>query len=99
MSEEKDPIQFDWDPMKAKSNLKKHGISFSEAQTVFYDTQSVLLDDPDHSDDEERFLLIGMSSMGKICLVCHCYREGGVIRIISARKANEEEVSFYARSL
>ena len=79
-------------------NKKKHGISFEEAQTVFYDEYAVLFDDPDHSDDEDRFLLIGMSRNTRILIVSHCYRgEDEVIRIISARKATKTETDYYVQ--
>ena len=89
---------FDWDENKNKKNQAKHGISFEEASTVFYDDKAVLFDDPKHSDYEERFILIGMTEDTKICVVCHCYRENDtVIRIISAREATKKEASVYAR--
>ena len=89
-------IRFEWDPRKASANEKKHGISFEEARTVFFDENAKLIDDPDHSSDEERFVLLGLSSSLKVVLVCHCYREqGNVIRIISARKASTHESKQY----
>lgn len=89
-------IRFEWDPKKAASNEKKHGVSFEEARTVFFDENAKLIDDPDHSEDEERFVLLGLSSSLRVILVCHCYRdEGGVIRIISARKASSHESNQY----
>ena len=89
-------IQFEWDARKASANVKKHGISFDEARTVFFDENATLIDDPDHSLDEDRFVLLGLSSTLKIVLVCHCYREqGNVIRIISARKATSYESKQY----
>ena len=89
-------IKFDWDSRKAATNEKKHGISFEEARTVFFDENAKLIDDPDHSDDEDRFVLLGLSSSLKVVLVCHCYREqGNVIRIISARKAIAHESKQY----
>jgi uncharacterized DUF497 family protein len=89
-------IKFEWDLRKASANEKKHGISFEEARTVFFDENAKLIDDPDHSDDEERFVLLGLSSSLKVVLVCHCYREeGNVIRIISARKASAHESKQY----
>jgi uncharacterized DUF497 family protein len=91
-------IAFDWDPTKAASNLRKHGISFEEAQSVFYDEAAVQFYDESHSSGEERFLLLGMSSGAHLLLVCHCERgRGGVIRIISARKATKLESSFYGQ--
>ena len=89
-------IQFEWDARKASANVKKHGLSFDEARTVFFDENAKLIDDPDHSLDEDRFVLLGLSSTLKIVLVCHCYREqGNVIRIISARKATSYESKQY----
>ena len=78
------------------ANLKKHQVSFEEAQTVFYDDFAVQFFDDEHSHEEERFLLLGMSVHSKLLLVCHCERQGGeVIRIISARKATKRESAFY----
>ena len=89
-------LQFEWDPKKAASNEKKHGVSFEEARTVFFDENAKLIDDPDHSEDEERFVLLGLSNTLRVVLVCHCYRaDGGVIRIISARKATSHESKQY----
>jgi uncharacterized DUF497 family protein len=89
-------IAFDWDATKAASNLKKHGVSFEEAQSVFYDEFAVQFFDSDHSENEERFLLLGMSVNAKLLLVCHCERgSGSVIRIISARIATKREQAFY----
>ena len=89
-------IKFVWDPNKAKSNQRKHKISFEEAQTVFYDDFAQLIPDPDHSADEDRFILLGRSGQMRILVVCHCYREGdSVIRIISARKATKKEQKSY----
>lgn len=91
-------IKFDWDPAKAASNLRKHGVSFEEAQSVFYDELAIQFYDEPHSSDEERFLMLGMSSGAHLLLVCHCERDGGgVIRIISARKATKQESSFYSQ--
>ena len=91
-------ITFDWDPAKAVSNLRKHGVSFEEAQSVFYDEFAVQFHDESHSSHEDRFLMLGMSSGAHILLVCHCERDGGdVIRIISARKATQHESSFYGQ--
>ena len=89
-------LRIEWDPRKAALNLKKHGVSFDDAQTVFSDERARLIDDPDHSDVEERFLLLGLSSNLRLLVVAHCYRtDGNVIRIISARKATREEQRFY----
>ena len=91
-------IGFDWDPAKAASNLRKPGVSFEEAQSVFYDEFAVQFYDNSHSTDEDRFLMLGMSSGAHFLLVCHCEREGGgVIRIISARKATKQESAFYSQ--
>jgi uncharacterized DUF497 family protein len=89
-------IQFEWNARKASANKKKHGISFEEARTVFFDENAKLINDPDHSEDEDRFVLLGVSSSLKVMLVCHCYREeGNVVRIISARKASTLESKQY----
>jgi hypothetical protein len=91
---------FDWDESKNQINQKKHGISFEEARTVFLDEAAILFDDPEHSDDEDRFLLLGMSEDANVCIVCHCYRESDtVIRIISARKATKKEADRYVRRI
>ena len=89
-------LRFDWDERKSASNAKKHGVSFEEAKSVFLDERAKLINDPDHSEDEERFVLLGISSTLRLLVVCHCYRDiGNVIRIISARKANASESKFY----
>ena len=89
-------LGFEWDSKKAAANEKKHGVSFDEARTVFFDENAKLIDDPDHSGGEDRFILLGLSSSLKVMLVCHCYRkEGNVIRIISARKASKHESKQY----
>ncbi len=89
-------LDFEWDPKKAATNARKHGVTFDEARTVFLDDNARLIDDPDHSDDEERFVLLGLSHSLRLLLVCHCYRsDGGVIRIISARKATTTEAAGY----
>jgi uncharacterized DUF497 family protein len=89
-------IKFEWNPAKASSNLKKHGVSFEEAQSVFYDDNAIQFFDSDSSDDEDRFLMLGLSSDAKLLMVCHCERcDGGIIRIISARKATKTESQFY----
>ncbi len=93
-------LHFSWDPEKAISNLKKHGVSFDEAKTVFYDENARLINDPDHSENEDRFILLGLSQKFRLLTVCHCYRsEDSVIRIISARKATKTEHNFYGSSL
>ena len=89
-------LKFEWDERKASANLKKHGVTFDEARTVFFDERAKLIDDPEHSDDEERFILLGLSSALRVMVVCHCYRSAGnIIRIISARKATTSESKFY----
>lgn len=89
-------LHFEWDKRKAAANVKKHGVSFEEARSVFYDERAKLIDDPDHSEDEDRFVLLGLSSALRLLVVCHCYRgDGGVIRIISARKATAKETKSY----
>ena len=89
-------INFEWDPSKATINLQKHQISFEEAKSVFYDEFAVQFFDEGHSSDEERFLILGMSSTAKLLIVCHCERNHGkTIRIISARKATRRESAFY----
>ena len=93
-------INFEWDETKNKSNKKKHGISFEEAQTTFFDEFARFISDPDHSVSEERFILLGLSSELKVLVVSHVYRVSGtVIRIISARKANSSERKSYRRFL
>ena len=89
-------IKFEWDELKAAANLKKHQVSFEEARSVFFDEFGMQFFDEDHSSDEERFLMLGMSSGAKLLIVCHQEREqGSVIRIISARKATKRESAFY----
>jgi uncharacterized DUF497 family protein len=89
-------IKFEWDPPKAEANIKKHQISFDEAKSVFYDEFAIQFFDEEHSSNEERFLMLGMSSGAKLLIVCHCERQyGEVIRIISARKATKRESAFY----
>ena len=91
-------LRFEWDEQKATSNLKKHGVSFAEAITVFYDEYARIINDPDHSDKEDRFILMGMSAGLNYLVVCHCYREKqDKIRIISARKGTKKETDQYAR--
>ena len=89
-------LHVEWDPRKAAVNLKKHGVSFEEAKSAFLDERAKLIDDPDHSEDEDRFVLLGLSSALRILVVCHCYRsDAGAIRIISARKATARERKSY----
>ncbi|HEX4872554.1 MAG TPA: BrnT family toxin [Nevskiaceae bacterium] len=91
-----DGLRVEWDPRKAAANLRKHGVRFEDAATVFSDERARLIDDPDHSEQEERFLLLGLSSRLRLLVVAHCYRaEGAVIRIISARKATAAEAEQY----
>jgi uncharacterized DUF497 family protein len=93
-------LKFEWDPEKASSNIKKHGISFEEAKTVFDDDFGRLIPDPNHSQNEERFILLGMSYTLKILTVVHCYRDNdGVIRIISARASTKNEERQYKEFL
>ncbi len=93
-------ISFVWDRTKTESNLKKHKTSFDEAQTVFSDPNARMIFDPEHSGDEDRFILLGISSGLRLLVVCHCYIEDDmVIRIISARKANRNEQKQYGRFL
>jgi uncharacterized DUF497 family protein len=89
-------IEFEWDEDKNTENIKKHGVSFREATTVFYDECALLINDPEHSTEEDRFIMLGYSFALKILVVCHCYRhKGEVIRIISARKASRDERKQY----
>lgn len=91
-----DELRFEWDPAKAAANLKKHGIDFVEAKSVFADERAKIIPDPDHSQDEDRFILLGLSLNLRLLVVCHCYREkGNTIRIISARKATKPEARQY----
>ena len=91
-------IQFAWDRRKARSNIAKHGVSFEEAQTAFLDENARLIDDPDHSEEEERLLLLGYSFQARCLIVSHCYRESDyVIRLISARRATAHEEEVYWR--
>ncbi len=91
-------LRFEWDARKNRSNAEKHGIGFEEAQTAFYDGHAAQFSDPDHSAEEDRFILLGMSFKLRVVVVCHCYRESEwVIRIISARKAKESEEKDYWR--
>ena len=89
-------IDFEWDDNKSKTNIKKHGISFEEAITVFYDEQAIEFYDDKHSEWEDRFLMLGLSNRLNLLLVCHCYKESNNrIRIISARKATKNESKHY----
>ena len=89
-------LRFEWDEQKSASNRRKHGVSFAEARTAFMDDNARVIPDPDHSDEEERFVLLGLSISLRVLVVCHCYRHNDeVIRIISARKADEDEIKQY----
>jgi uncharacterized DUF497 family protein len=89
-------LKFEWDQAKDRANVKMHGVSFAEARTVFYDEQAIQFFDPDHSEDEDRFILLGLSLKARVLVVCHCIRESEtVIRIISARKADKDEEQEY----
>lgn len=89
-------IRFQWDERKNRENKRKHKVSIEEAQTVFLDENAIRYFDPNHSEDEDRFLMLGMSFTLRVLVVCHCYRESdSVIRIISARKANKREQAAY----
>ena len=90
-------IEFAWSTRKAAANKRKHRVSFEEAQTVFYDEEALLLDDPDHWEDEDRFLLLGLSSNLRVLVVVHSYTDDETIRIISARKANARERLMYEK--
>jgi uncharacterized protein len=93
-------IRFEWDEAKNRSNRKRHGVSFEEARTVFLDENARLIADPDHSADEDRFLLLGLSLRLRRLVVSHCYRQSDeVVRIISARRADPTERRDYARWL
>ena len=89
-------LVFEWNKRKENANIKKHGISFDEARTTFYDENAVQFFDPDHSDEEDRFILVGVSHSLNTLVVCHCFREDEItVRIISARKADKDEANFY----
>lgn len=89
-------LDFEWDPKKEKANTKKHGVSFEDARTAFYDETAMVFHDPDHSNDEKRFILLGMSVQLGVLVVCHCMRESdSIVRIISARHADKKEESDY----
>ena len=89
-------IRFEWDENKNSINKKKHKVSFEEAETVFYDDRARIIDDPEHSEEEDRFIILGLSTKVNLLVVCHCYRASEtVIRIISARKATKTETKQY----
>ena len=91
-------IRFEWDKNKDRINQEKHGISFEEAKTVFHDLEALVIDDPEHSEEEERFIILGLSKTANLLVVCHCYRETETgIRIISARKATKTESKYYTK--
>jgi uncharacterized protein len=91
-------IHFEWDEKKNRENQHKHGVSFEEAETVFFDENAIQYYDPDHSKDEDRFIMLGISLKPRVLVVCHCFRAGdSIIRLISARKANNEEAKTYRR--
>jgi uncharacterized DUF497 family protein len=91
-------LRFEWDEAKSRSNLRKHGLSFEEAVSVFADDFAQLIADPDHSEAEERFILLGMSGKLRILVVCHSFDPGArLVRVISCRKANRREMINYRR--
>ncbi len=91
-------IHFEWNKKKNEANLKKHGISFEKAKSVFYDQNAIEFFDEEHSHDEQRFLLLGFSDKLRLLIICHCFRKSDSrIRIISARKATKNESKYYRR--
>lgn len=88
-------LRFEWNDRKAAANRRKHGVTFEEARTVFFDENALLIPDPEHDESEERFVLLGLSSALRALVVCHCHRRGTTIRIISARKATRPEREQY----
>ena len=89
-------LTFTWNERKSRENERKHGVSFEEAQSTFFDDDALLFFDPDHSDSEDRFLLLGRSYRLRVLLICHCFRESEqIVRIISARRATKKERSVY----
>jgi uncharacterized DUF497 family protein len=89
-------LRFEWDERKNRSNRRKHGVSFEEARTAFLDDNARVIPDPDHSEGEERFVLIGLSISLRVLIVCHCYRQTDeVVRIVSARRADQNEIKQY----
>ncbi len=92
------PLRFEWDDKKDLLNRKKHGVSFHEASTVFSDENALVIPDPDHSEEEQRFILLGLSSILRALVVCHCFRKNEeIIRIVSARKADRSERKRYRK--
>ena len=92
-------MRFDWDPQKASTNERKHGVTFEEAKSVFWDEQGLLIEDRDHPSGEERLVLLGVSRYLRLLVVVHLALEADVIRIISARKATKKESRFYNERL
>lgn len=92
-------MNFEWDEIKNDRNIRKHGISFREGVTVFFDENALLIHDQEHSDEEERFLILGISAEARLLVVCHCIRHVDTIRIISARKATKREARQYRQGL
>jgi uncharacterized protein len=93
-------LRFEWDELKNRGNRNKHGVWFEEAQSAFRDPHARLFHDPEHSEDEDRFILIGMSSTARLLVIVHCYKESdSVVRIISARKATRKELVFYEKGI
>ena len=89
-------LKFEWNTTKSQTNSKKHGVSFDEAKTAFFDEHAIQFYDPDHSENEDRYILLGTSTSNNTLLVCHCFRENETsIRIISARKADNDESQAY----
>lgn len=87
---------FEWDERKSRANRRKHSVSFEEARTAFFDENARVIADPDHSDGEDRFVLLGLGASLRLLVVCHCYRQGdGIVRIISARRADRTEQRQY----
>jgi hypothetical protein len=95
MFENVNRFKFDWDKDKNKANRQKHGVTFQEAEGVFYDAEAVMADDEKHSQEEDRFLIVGKSRKSRLLLACFCMRFGDTVRIISARKASEAEIKWY----
>jgi uncharacterized DUF497 family protein len=92
-------LSFEWDRRKAETNLQKHGVSFDEAKSVFYDEDARVITDPDHSETEDRFIIIGRSRILRVLVIAHCYRhDDSIIRLISARKASKTEEKQYRRN-
>ena len=92
-----DDMTFSWNEIKAEINKKKHGVSFQEAASAFGDVNAQFYDDEEHSEDEERFILLGYSEMSRMLMICHCYRgiDANIVRIISARNATRQERQKY----